>query len=202
MSLASKAVPLRGLKRRALSLGAAKAFDYAMQFLLPVVLVRCLDTASFGEYRLLWLAVGTLLGLASLNMPQSLYLFLPPAPAKEKRLYINQTVLYLAAAGLACALLVSPLNPWLPAAMAPLMAYGWLVPSFIALWVVAYLLEFLPTVDERIAWQSVALASLSVLRVSMLAAGAFLTGSMEVILWLLVAFVLVKLALLAGYIAR
>jgi O-antigen/teichoic acid export membrane protein len=202
VSTASKAVPLRGLKRRALSLGAAKAFDYAMQFLLPVVLVRCMDTATFGEYRLLWLAVGTLLGLASLNMPQSLYLFLPPADAPTKRLYINQTVLFLALAGLAGALLVSPLNPWLPKAMAPLMEYGWLVPAFIALWVVAYMLEFLPTVDERIAWQSAALMSLSVLRVTMLGVGAFLTGSMEVVLWLLVAFVLVKLSLLFAYIAR
>src|SRR5258705_817906 len=59
MSSAAKAIAWHGLKRRALSLGAMKAFDHAMQFLLPVVLVRALDTATFGEYRLLWLAIGT-----------------------------------------------------------------------------------------------------------------------------------------------
>ena len=39
------------LGRRALSLGGANAFEYAVQFLLPVVLARCLDPEVFGEYR-------------------------------------------------------------------------------------------------------------------------------------------------------
>src|SRR5258705_11736041 len=67
----------RQLGRRALSLGVANAFDYAIQFLVPVVLVRCLDAADFGDYRLLWLAVGTVMAVATLAMPGSLYYFLP-----------------------------------------------------------------------------------------------------------------------------
>ena len=76
---AAKAIGVRmhGLKRRALSLGAVKAFDHALQFLLPVVLVRCLDAATFGEYRLLWLAVGTVMAFATLNMAGTLYFFVP-----------------------------------------------------------------------------------------------------------------------------
>ena len=202
MSAASKAVPLQGLKRRALSLGAAKAFDQAMQFLLPVVLVRCLDTTTFGEYRLLWLAIGTLMYLATFNMPQSLYFFLPRSDARLKRLYINQTLIFLGLSGLACAWLVSPWNPWLPSALAPLMQYGALVPSFVALWLAAALLDFLPTVDERIRWQAAVSMSLAALRVLLVGAGAFLTGRMDVMVWLLVAFVLVKLAVLVLYVAR
>jgi hypothetical protein len=64
-----------------------KAFDQAMQFLLPVVLVRCLDAATFGEYRLLWLSVGTLIGVGTLNMAGSLYFFLPRSDPERKRLY-------------------------------------------------------------------------------------------------------------------
>lgn len=202
MSAASKAIPLRGLKRRALSLGAAKAFDQAMQFLLPVVLVRCLDTATFGEYRLLWLAVGTLMYIATFNMPGSLYFFLPRSDARLRRLYINQTMIFLGLSGLACAWLVSPWNPWLPGALAPLMEYGALVPAFVVLWLAAALLDFLPTVDERIRWQAAISMSLAALRVLMIGIGAFLTGSMEVLVWLLVAFVLVKLAVLVFYVAR
>src|SRR3954468_8357937 len=142
MTAASKSIPLHGLRRRALSLGAAKAFDYAMQFLLPVVLVRCLDATTFGEYRLLWLAIGTLMYLATFNMPQSLFLFVPRSDAPTKRLYINQTFIFLGCSGLACAFLVSPWNPWLPAALAPLAQYGALVPSFVALWLAAVLLPF------------------------------------------------------------
>lgn len=202
MSGASKAIPLHGLKRRALSLGAAKAFDYAMQFLLPVVLVRCLDTVTFGEYRLLWLALGTLMYIATFNMPQSLYLFLPRSNARLKRLYINQTLVFLCFSGLICAWAVSPWNPWLPSALAPLTRYGALVPAFVALWLLTYMLDFLPTIDERIAWQSAVSIGLSMLRVLLLGAGAFFSGSLHVLLWLLLAFVLLKLALLLGYIAR
>src|SRR6267143_3107747 len=88
------------LGRRALSLGAANAFDYALQFLLPVVLVRCLDPSAFGQYRLLWLAVGTVMAIVTMAVPGSLYYFLPRSEGATKRLYINQALLFLAAAGL------------------------------------------------------------------------------------------------------
>jgi O-antigen/teichoic acid export membrane protein len=202
MTAASKGIPLQGLRRRALSLGAAKAFDYAMQFLLPVALVRSLDATTFGEYRLLWLAVGTLMYLATFNMPQSLFLFLPRSDAHKKRLYINQTFIFLGCSGLACAWLVSPWNPWLPAAMAPLAKYGALVPSFVALWLTAILLDYVPVVDERVTWQSAVSIGLSLLRVLLLAAGAFLTGRLDVLLWLMLAVTLFKLALLVYYVAR
>ena len=48
MNTAAKAVSLSRLKRRAFSLGVVKAFDQALQFLLPILLVRCLDAATFG----------------------------------------------------------------------------------------------------------------------------------------------------------
>ena len=104
MNSAAKAISSQRLKRRALSLGVVKTVDQALQFLLPVILVRCLDTATFGEYRLLWLAVGTLMSLVTLNMCGSLYLFVPRAEPRRKRVYVNNTMLYLAGVGLLCAL--------------------------------------------------------------------------------------------------
>ena len=131
MTAAAKAIAFRRLTRRALSLGVVKAFDKAMQFLLPVVLVRCLDTATFGEYRLLWLLVGTVMTLATLNMSSGLALFLPRAEPARKRLYVHQTILFLALSGLLCAALVGPWNPLVPPAMAPLQKHGALVPAFV-----------------------------------------------------------------------
>ena len=55
------------LERRAISLGSANALDYALQFLLPIVLTRTLDPHSFGEYRLLWLAIGVMYGQLAKN---------------------------------------------------------------------------------------------------------------------------------------
>src|SRR5688500_7656947 len=202
MNTAAKAISLHGLKRRALSLGAVKTFDHAMQFLLPVVLVRCLDAATFGEYRLLWLAVGTVMAFATLNMPGALYFFLPRSDARQKRLYVHHTLLFLALAVLVCGLSLGPWNTLLPAAAAPLQAYGALVPAFVALWVTAVLLDCLPTIDEQLGWQSAAGLSVALLRTALVAAGAWLTGDLEVLLWLLLAAALFKLVLLAAYVQR
>ena len=202
MSAAAKAIAAQGLARRAFSLGAVKAFDHAMQFLLPVVLVRCLDGATFGEYRLLWLAVGTVMALATLGMPGALYYFLPRSDSANRRLYIHQTVAFLAVGGLVAAFFVSPLNPWLPATLHPLAKYGALVPAFVALWVTTVLLDMLPTVEERIPLQAYATISVALARTLLLAAGAWLTGDLGVMLWLLLAVALLKLALLLGYIQR
>src|SRR5258706_885405 len=136
-----------GLGRRDIAVGAANAFDYALQFLLPVVLVRCLDTAAFGQYRLLWLAVGTVMAVVTMAMPGSLYYFLPRSEGATKRLYINQALVFLAAAGLIAGWAVSSWNPWLPEKMHDLARHDPVVPPFVLLWMVASLLDLLATVE-------------------------------------------------------
>ena len=96
MNAAAKAMSFRRLTRRALSIGAVKASDKAMKFLLPVVLVRCLDTATFGEYRLLWLVVGTVMTVATLSMAGGLNCFLPRSPRRAAAVH-PQTMLFFAA---------------------------------------------------------------------------------------------------------
>jgi O-antigen/teichoic acid export membrane protein len=202
MSAAAKAIAAQGLARRALSLGAVKAFDHALQFLLPVVLVRCLDAHTFGEYRLLWLAIGTVMALAPFAMPGALYYFLPRSDEPTRRLYVHQTIAFLSVTGLLAAFILSPLNPWMPAALAPLMKYGALVPAFVALWVVTVLLDYLPTIEERIPLQAYANISLAAARALLVAGAAWLTADMGVILWLLLAVVILKFGLLIAYIQR
>jgi O-antigen/teichoic acid export membrane protein len=202
MSTAAKMIGSQRLKQRAFSLGVAKSFDYAMQFLLPVVLARCLDSVTFGEYRLVWLAVGTVMLLAPLNMPQSLYYFLPRSDARMRRLYINHTLAFLGLSGLIAAWAVSPWNPWLPEAIRPLTRYGGILPVFVALWVTAFMLDMLPATEERVGWQAKSAIALSLLRVAMLSLGALYAGSLEVLLWLMLAHVLIKLGVLGVYIAR
>jgi O-antigen/teichoic acid export membrane protein len=198
---AGAALSFDRLKGRALSLGAARAFDYGLQFLLPVVLVRCLDANTFGEYRLLWLAIATI-SIAHLGMPGTLYFFLPRSDPARKRIYILNTAAFLGVMGLIAAWVVSPWNPWLPDAIVPLARYGALLPVFVALWVTASLLDFLPTIEERVTWMARVTVALSLLRTVVLAVGAFLTGSLTVLIWLLLGLVVLKLAILFGYIAR
>jgi O-antigen/teichoic acid export membrane protein len=193
---------LQKLKKRAVSLGAANTFEYGMQFLMPIVLVRVLDAATFGEYRLLWLAMGTVTAVVNLGIPQGLFYFLPRSDAQAKRLYIHQTMLFLLTTGLIAAWAVSPLNPWLPAAIQPLSKHGVLVPAFVVLWVTGALLDVLPIVEERIAWQVRVVVAIASLRVVLLAAGALLTGDLGVMIGLLIVVALLKLLLLFGYVGR
>ncbi|MGE5946934.1 MAG: lipopolysaccharide biosynthesis protein [Betaproteobacteria bacterium] len=199
-SLEPAAAPRLG--QRALSLGAANAFDFAVQFLLPVVLARSLDVAAFGEYRLLWLVAGTLLAVATLAMPASLYYYLPRSDAAEKRLYVNQTMLFLVAAGLVSAWAVSAWNPWLPETLRGLARHEAVLPAFILLWIVASLLDVLPTAEERVSWQAKVTVSLAALRAVALSLVAILTHELGPVLLVLLAFVAFKAALLLGYVAR
>ena len=192
----------RPIERQALSLWTANAIDYGLQFLLPIVLARTLDVADFGRYRLLWLAVATVMALVPLAMPYSLYYFLPRSDAAAKRLYINQTLIFLAVTGSIAAWFISPWNPWLPQSMRGLSGHAALVPSFVALWAVASLLDLLPTVDERVHWQARATVGLSALRAGALSAAALATGELEAVLAVLLAFVAIKVALLFAYVQR
>lgn len=190
------------LKRRAMFLGSVNAADYAAQFLLSVVLARCLDEAAFGHYRLLWLVVGTVMAFAPLAMPASLYYYWPRADAGQRRLYVKQTLAFLVAAGALSAWAVGPWNPWLPDSARGIAHHAILVPAFVLLWVVASLLDVLPTTDERVAWQARATLGLAVVRTVVLAAAALLTRELLPVLLALLGFVVLKVGLLLGYVAR
>ena len=196
------AVP-SGLERRALGLGTANAIDYALQFLLPMVLTRTLDPHSFGEYRLLWLAVATLMAIAPMCMPESLYYFLPRSERPRQRLFINQTMVFLVGAGIVSGWAFSEWNPFLPGALDALAhGQGAVVPAFVLLWVFARLLDVLPTAEERVAWQAKVIVGLSATRAVALSAAAIATGELRTVLWVLLGFALLKAGILVYYVAR
>src|SRR3954467_914946 len=193
---------LQRLGHRALSLGVANAFDFAIQFLLPVVLTRCLEPTAFGEYRLLWLTAGTIVAVATLCMPGSLYYYLPRSDVVQKRMYVNQTMVFLLFAGLLSGWAVSSWNPWLPEQLRELTRHGAIMPAFIVLLIVASLLDVLPTVEERVYWQAKAIVSLAVLRAVALSLAAALTGELAPVLVVLLAFVAFKVIVLLFYVMR
>ena len=190
------------LVKRALSLGAAGAIDYGLQFLLPVVLTRCLDPDAFGQYRVLWLAAGTVLAVITMSVPGSLYYYLPRSNAEDKRLYINQAMVFLALAGAMAAWAVSPGNPLLPDMLKGLPPGAGVLPAFMFLYVVSWLLDSLPAAEERVSWQARATIALSALRAIGLSLTAWLTGDLGAVLVVLVFFLAVKVGVLLFYVAR
>lgn len=190
------------LARRALSLGTANAIDYGLQFMLPIVLTRTLDPHSFGQYRLLWLAVNTLMLVTPMCMAPSLYYFLPRSDRPTQRLYINQTLVFLVGAGLVSAWAISQWNPFLPHSLADIArGHGPVIPAFALLWIFASTLDILPTAEERVGWQAKAVVSMSLLRAVVLSATAIATRDLGSVLWALFAVTMVKATLLLVYVA-
>ena len=193
----------QSLERRALSLGTAYAIEFGLQFLLPVVLTRTLDPHSFGGYRLLWLAIATLLAIAPMCMPESLYYFLPRSEGARKRLYVNQALIFMVGAAAFSALALSAWDPLLPGSMKAFVTQeGSVVSAFALFWVFSALLDVLPTVDERVGWQAKVIVSLAAIRALSLSATAFFTHDLRAVLYVLVAFAAGKAALLLWYIVR
>jgi O-antigen/teichoic acid export membrane protein len=135
-------------------------------------------------------------------MPASLYYFLPRSDGATRRLYINQTLVFLALTGLVSAWALSPWNPWLPEKMRALAEHDAVVPAFMLLWVVAALLDLLPTIEERVMWQAKLTVGLAALRAVALSLAAILTHELGPVLQVLLAFVALKVALLLGYVAN
>lgn len=190
------------LGRKAASLAIANAIDYALQFLLPAVLVRFLAPTEFGKYRLLWLVAGTVMAIVTQSMAGSLYYFLPRSDPTSRRLHINQTLLYLTACGLVGAFAVSVLDPWLPATVRNLSGDRLFVPAFVFLWVVASLLDLIGAAEERVRWQAHVVIALSLVRTIALSAAAVLTRRFEVVLLALLGFAAFKASLLVTYVAH
>jgi O-antigen/teichoic acid export membrane protein len=190
----------QSIKNQVLSLGAARLIDYAMQFVLPMVLARVFAPAEYGQYMLLWLVVNTTLIVTTLNMPQSLFYVLPHSRSEaEKTRNSLNTLTFLAATGFLAAVAVNPWFPLLPERFVSLKQHAWVMPVFVFLWTVSQLLDSLPTVEERIRWQCWAIIGLSGLRAVLLAGVAWFFRDMDLVFLGLVLFACIKLLMLITY---
>ena len=188
------------IRSNALSLAVAGGVDYGLQLVVPFFLVRLLDPTVFGQYRLLWLMAGTVMAIAPAFMPQALFYFLTRAEHEEKGLQIGNVMVYLAIAACVVSVVTSGWNPLLPVMAEQLFfqTHG-ISTLFISLWVVASLLDVLPTAEGRAHWQSSAIISLAVFRTLILAGVAFASCDIGLLVSAMLSVAIIKLALLAYY---
>ena len=85
----------------AFMLMSGRAVGFVVSFAIPVVLARLFDRSEFGTYKQLFLIFTTLYGIGQLGMAESLYYFLPTAPAARGSYLVN-SLLCLGAAGALC----------------------------------------------------------------------------------------------------
>ncbi|WP_314441587.1 lipopolysaccharide biosynthesis protein [Massilia timonae] len=188
-----------GLSRSAAFLTAGGMVEFALQFLLPVILVRQLDADTFGQYRFLTLMLGTALAMAPAFMPQALYYFLPRAGGRQLTV-IGNALAYLACMGLAVALLASPASPLAGNLSRALHgATHGLSALYLGLSVLLTITTTLAIAEGRILWHCSTELALALLRTALVALAAILSHD---IAWVLAALVLdaaLRLAVLAAY---
>lgn len=189
------------LKRGAVTLTAVNMVDFALQFVLPIALVRLLPASAFADYRLAWLAIGTAMAIAPFALPRSLLYFLPRTAPEQRPAFVHQTLLILLATGAAAGLLLGPWNPLLPSSLRAMSNAAWFMPAFLSLWVAAHLIEFLPTARSDVPGQARIILLLAVLRVGMVAVAAA-SGRSDVVFGALVAYAAIKLAMVLVHVGR
>ncbi|MFL6671711.1 MAG: lipopolysaccharide biosynthesis protein [Massilia sp.] len=190
----------RSLARNTVLLTMSGGVEFALQFAIPMIFVRNLDAATFGEYRLLWLMAATALALAPAFMPQSLFYFLPRATRDQQRVYIGNVLAYLAVAGAVVAFLASRWNPFLPDNSRHLFvdSHG-MSALFLGCWMLVSVMFSLPTAEGRIGWQAAVDIVLAVLRTLMLASAAIFTHALAWVMAALLVEAGARLVMLGAY---
>jgi O-antigen/teichoic acid export membrane protein len=166
---------------------------------VPVVLVRHLTTQEFGEYRLVWLVAQTGLILFPLFLPQSLFYFLPrAAPGTGPKLVGNTFASLFALGGLASLLLLG-LMPVLPSSIAGLQRHSPLVQIFVGTWILASILDPLPTADGKAEWGACATIGFAIVRTVALAGAAIASGDVGLLLVVMCGLAILKVGLAVFY---
>ena len=82
-----------------------RVFAFAVMLFVPVVNSRALSLESYGYYHQFWLLFETVTPMLILGFPRSLLYYFPRSDtAREKSVYVAQTVAYLFVASLAAVL--------------------------------------------------------------------------------------------------
>ena len=176
---------------------------FAATFFVPVVLARVLSQAEFGTYKQLFLLHATLYYIAQLGMAESLFYFLPSATRQAGR-YIANAMLFLAAAGVGCLVLLHAAGPtvgqWLN--NPELARYTTLVGVFLLLMLVSSVLEIAMVARGRYLLASSYYGVSDVLRAAFFVVPAIVFRRIDMLLYGAVAFAVVRLAVTLFYMAR
>jgi O-antigen/teichoic acid export membrane protein len=167
-----------------LTLTAGRTLAFTGTFLIPVVLVRVFDQATFGTYKQLFLVYSTLLAIAQCGMAESLFYFLPRSPRDGGR-YVANSLLALSVAGLLGLGLLHAAGPALARLLgnADLASYTTLLGSYLALTLASSGLEIVLISRGRYLPAAFAYGGSDLLRAAFLIVPAVVTARLD---WVLV----------------
>lgn len=184
-------------------LAAAGAFEYALQFALPVLLTRTLVESDFASYRFLWLVYGTVAGIVLLGLPQSLFYFLPRRDSAGRATLLLQTIALCGLLGAAASLVivVAAAAPWSAGAFALLPHDRLAFVLFLSVLCATAVYDTVASAMKDIETQARINIAASLTRVVAVLVGVWI-GTIEAIVWALVVFAFVRFALQALFVSR
>ena len=189
--------------RQGIALSVARYVEQVLMVLTPIVLIRTMGTAAFGEYRLFWLLVSTVALIFPFGLPRSLLFFFVRLDSQGRRRYVGQTVLFLLAVTMVAALLIFVFSGVLPQGMTELLRHhGLLLAAFLIVWNLGLLLDVLPNAAGQIRWQAQAILVTSVLRAALILSAAVFFQRLEEVLVATLIAACIRLGFLTYFISR
>jgi len=182
------------LQRPTVSIVIGRSVGFIAAFAIPIVLSRVLDQAEFGTYKQLFLIYATLFGLAQLGIAESLYYFIP-RDSRRAGQHIANSLLTLAAAGIACLTLLvlfsDAIARWLanPQISAGLLPLG----VFLGLTLLTAPFEIVLISRGRYSGASLTYAVSDLARVLCMVVPALIVGTIAAVMWGVVTFALARL---------
>jgi O-antigen/teichoic acid export membrane protein len=188
---------LDGASRPTLWLILGRGVGFLAAFVVPLVIVRLFDQATFGTYKQLFLIHATLYIVAQIGMAESLYYFVPRSATDAGRHTLNAVVtlgvmglVSVATLGLAARPIAASLtNPQLADTLLPL-------GIFLALMLVSAPFEIVLVSRQRHQAAAGAYAISDIGRAALMLAPALVFGSLRSVLWGAIAFAAVRLGVM------
>ena len=187
----------------ALWLIAGRGVGFLAAFIVPLVLVRVFEQATFGTYKQLFLIYATLFGVAQIGVAESLYYFVPRDPSTAGR-YASNAVITLAAAGIASIVLLGGASESIAQWLTNAQLADTLVPLgvFLALMLTSAIAEIVLVSRRQYETAAYAYATSDIARAAFVLVPAIAIGTLQSVLWGAVAFAATRLIVMLWYFFR
>lgn len=164
---------------------SARTAAFILSFALPLLLVRRLDQAAFGQYKQVFLIVATSINILPLGFHMSAFYFLPRERERQGEVAFNILLFHLLVGGAACLAFV--LRPTLIASLFPgsgaLVAYAPALGLLLLLWIASSFLESIAMANQETKMATVFIVSMQLARTLLLLVAALVFASVPALIY-------------------
>jgi len=179
-----KTNPNESLSTRTAWYLAAKTAAFALNFALPLILVRRLNQHEFGVYKQLFLIIATAMSVLPLGVGMSVFYFLPRPGVDKGNIVLNVILFHVLVGGAVMALLV--LHPTVLQRLfnsSEVVQYGPLVGLAIFVWTVSSFLEVVVVANQETRLATLFIVGGQFTKTLLLVAAALWFGSIRSLAW-------------------